>query len=91
MKLVISNNLYVLQLLLTLPLTLFLNFPFYSCHKVRLKMDQKGPLSERSEFRTLPIFSLILWGFSYSRRRFFLVTFFGEAKKVTSCRTTPDL
>ena len=48
---------------------------------------------ERSEFLTLPIFDLHNWApeGQWQRGRLFWVTFFGEAKKVTGCRATPDL
>jgi hypothetical protein len=48
---------------------------------------------ERSEFLTLPIFALHNWApeGQWQRGRLFWVTFFGEAKKVTGCRATPDL
>ena len=48
---------------------------------------------ERSEFLTLPIFVLHNWEpeGQWQRGRLFWVTFFGEAKKVTGRRATPDL
>ena len=47
---------------------------------------------ERSEFLTLPIFALHNWApeGQWQRGRLFWVTFFGDAKKVTGCRATPD-
>ncbi len=55
-------------------------------------MDKKASLSERSEFRSFPIFCHAQLG---TRRAvaawspFF--AYFGEAKKVSGCRATPDL
>ena len=48
---------------------------------------------ERSEFLTLPIFVLHNWEpeGQWQRGRLSLLTFFGEAKKVSGCRATPDL
>jgi hypothetical protein len=48
---------------------------------------------ERSEFLALPIFVSHNWETEgqWQRGRLFWVTFFGEAKKVTGCRATPDL
>jgi hypothetical protein len=50
-------------------------------------------MSERSEFLRRPIFISRNWEPEGQRylRRLFWVTFFGEAKKVTGCRATPDL
>ena len=53
-------------------------------------MDQKGVLFERSEFHSFPIFEPNFSGFPKYRGRLFWVTFFGETKKVTSRRATPD-
>ena len=53
-------------------------------------MDQKGVLIERSEFHSFPIFEPNFSGFPKYRGRLFWVTFFGETKKVTSSRATPD-
>ena len=53
-------------------------------------MDQKGVLIERSEFHSFPIFEPNFSGFPKYRGRLFWVTFFGETKKVTGCRATPD-
>jgi hypothetical protein len=48
---------------------------------------------ERSEFLTLPIFALHNWApeGQWQRGRLSLLTFFGEAKKVSGRRATPDL
>ncbi|GGX08096.1 hypothetical protein [Undibacterium macrobrachii] len=48
---------------------------------------------ERSEFLTLPIFVSHNWEAEgqWQRGRLSLLTFFGEAKKVSGCRATPDL
>nr|WP_315475338.1 hypothetical protein [uncultured Undibacterium sp.] len=48
---------------------------------------------ERSEFLTLPIFDLHNWEAEgqWQRGRLSLLTFFGEAKKVSSRRSTTDL
>ena len=57
------------------------------------KWIKKASLFERSEFRSFPIFVLHNWEAEgqWQRGRLFWVTFFGEAKKVTSCRSTTDL
>jgi hypothetical protein len=55
-------------------------------------MDQKGNLSERSEFVSLPIFYSVTTGTPKGlalRGRLSLLTFFGEAKKVSGCRAAP--
>ena len=48
---------------------------------------------ERSEFLTLPIFALHNWApeGQWQRGRLSLLPFFGEAKKGSGCRATPDL
>jgi hypothetical protein len=51
-------------------------------------------VSERSEFRPLPIFCLAQTGTPKGQRRrgrLSLLTFFGEAKKVSGCRATPGI
>ncbi|WP_265212641.1 hypothetical protein, partial [Herbaspirillum lusitanum] len=54
---------------------------------------KKGNLSERSEFVSLPDLSAAPTGTSRSeaanRGRLSLLTFFGEAKKVSGCRAAP--
>ena len=47
---------------------------------------------ERSEFLTLPIFVLHNWEAEgqWQRGRLSLLPFFGEAKKGSGCRATPD-
>ncbi|RFB67316.1 hypothetical protein DZB54_19260 [Herbaspirillum sp. 3R-3a1] len=63
--------------------------PLVTCSN-RIK---KGNLSERSEFVSLPDLSAAPTGTSRSeaanRGRLSLLTFFGEAKKVSSRRATP--
>ena len=56
------------------------------------KMEKEVGVSERSEFRPLPIFCLAQTGTPKGQRRrgrLSLLTFFGEAKKVSGCRATP--
>jgi len=58
------------------------------------KWIKKALLSEpKASFKAFPFFVLHNWGpeGQWQRGRLFWVTFFGEAKKVTSCRATPDL
>nr|WP_315469442.1 hypothetical protein [uncultured Undibacterium sp.] len=59
----------------------------------RQKWEKESQMFERSEFLTLPIFDLHKWGpeGQWQRGRLSLLTFFGEAKKVSGCRATPDL
>jgi len=47
----------------------------------------------KASFNTFPFFVLHNWEAEgqWQRGRLFWVTFFGEAKKVTGCRVTPDL
>ena len=47
---------------------------------------------ERSEFLHLPIFVAHNWGpeGQWRLRRLLLLTFLGEARKVSGCRATPD-
>ena len=64
-----------------------LTLPFVPCRKWK----EKWALSERSEFRPFPIFCAAQTG---TRRaaaggRLSLLTFFGEAKKVSGSRATP--
>ena len=56
------------------------------------KMEKEVGVSERSEFRPLPIFCLAQTGTPQGQRRrgrLSLLTFFGEAKKVSSRPATP--
>jgi len=56
------------------------------------KWKKKWVLFERSEFRPLPIFCPAQTGTPKGQRRrgrLSLLTFFGEAKKVSGRRTTP--
>jgi len=56
------------------------------------KWKKKWVLFERSEFRPLPIFCPAQTGTPKGQRRrgrLSLLTFFGEAKKVSGCRATP--
>jgi len=56
------------------------------------KWKKKWVLSERSEFRPLPIFCPAQTGTPQGQRRrgrLSLLTFFGEAKKVSGRRATP--
>jgi hypothetical protein len=55
------------------------------------KMDQKRNMSERSELVSFPIFCAAQTGTrrAASGGRLSLLTFFGEAKKVSSRRATP--
>jgi hypothetical protein len=55
-------------------------------------MEKEVGVSERSEFRPLPIFCLAQTGTPKGQRRrgrLSLLTFFGEAKKVSSRPATP--
>jgi hypothetical protein len=55
-------------------------------------MEKEVGVSERSEFRPLPIFCPAQTGTPKGQRcrgRLSLLTFFGEAKKVSGCRATP--
>jgi hypothetical protein len=55
-------------------------------------MEKEVGVSERSEFRPLPIFCFAQTGTPQGQRhrgRLSLLTFFGEAKKVSGCRATP--
>ena len=56
------------------------------------KMEKEVGVSERSEFRPLPIFCSAQTGTPKGQRRrgrLSLLTFFGEAKKVSGRRATP--
>jgi len=56
------------------------------------KWKKKWTLSERSEFRPLPIFCLAQTGTPQGLRlrgRLLLLTFLGETRKVSGCRATP--
>ncbi|MNR77867.1 hypothetical protein D3C72_85500 [compost metagenome] len=58
------------------------------------KWIKKWTLSERSEFRPLPIFCPAQTGTPKGQRlcgRLSLLTFFGEAKKVSGCRAAPGM
>jgi hypothetical protein len=58
------------------------------------KMEKEVGVSERSEFRPLPIFCLAQTGTPKGQRRrgrLSLLTFFGEAKKVSSRPATPGI
>ena len=58
------------------------------------KMEKEVGVSERSEFRPLPIFCPAQTGTPKGQRRrgrLSLLTFFGEAKKVSGCRATPGI
>ena len=58
------------------------------------KWKKKWVLSERSEFRPLPIFCPAQTGTPKGQRRrgrLSLLTFFGEAKKVSGRRATPGI
>jgi phospholipase/lecithinase/hemolysin len=59
----------------------------------RTNRKKKGNLSERSEFVSLPDLCVASTGTSRSeaanRGRLSLLTFFGEAKKVSGCRAAP--
>ncbi|MBF8176083.1 hypothetical protein [Herminiimonas contaminans] len=55
-------------------------------------MEKEVGVFERSEFRPLPIFCPAQTGTPQGQRRrgrLSLLTFFGEAKKVSGCRATP--
>jgi hypothetical protein len=57
------------------------------------KMEKEVGVSERSEFRPLPIFCPAQTGTPKGQRRrgrLSLLTFFGEAKKVSGRRATPS-
>jgi hypothetical protein len=58
---------------------------------VRLQADT--PKARRSEFQRFPIFCCTQLGTRRAVKcgRLFWITFFDEAKKVISCRATPDL
>jgi len=56
------------------------------------KMEKEVGVSERSEFRPLPIFCLAQTGTPQGQRRrgrLLLLTFLGETRKVSGCRATP--
>jgi len=58
------------------------------------KWKKKALLFEpKASFNAFPFFVVHNWEPEGQRRlrRLFWVTFFGEAKKVTGCRATPDL
>jgi hypothetical protein len=58
------------------------------------KMEKEVRVSERSEFRPLPIFCIAQTGTPKGQRRrgrLSLLTFFGEAKKVSSRPATPGI
>ena len=58
------------------------------------KMEKEVGVSERSEFRPLPIFCFAQTGTPKGQRRrgrLSLLTYFGEAKKVSGCRATPGI
>jgi len=58
------------------------------------KMEKEVGVSERSEFRPLPIFCIAQTGTPKGQRRrgrLSLLTFFGEAKKVSSRPATPGI
>ncbi|WMW81520.1 hypothetical protein RF679_04370 [Undibacterium cyanobacteriorum] len=58
------------------------------------KWIKKALLFEpQASFKAFPFFALRNWEAEGQRQRgrLFWVTFFGETKKVTSCRATPDL
>jgi len=58
------------------------------------KWIKKALLFEpKASFKAFPFFVLLNWEAEgqWQRGRLFWVTFFGEAKKVTGCRATPDL
>jgi hypothetical protein len=56
-------------------------------------MDQKASLFERSEFRSFPIFCSAQTGTRRAANAvaFFCLHFLGEARKVSSCRSTTGL
>ena len=55
------------------------------------KWEKESQMFERSEFLTLPIFALRNWVPEGQRylRRLLLLTFLGEARKVSGRRATP--
>ena len=57
----------------------------------RQKWEKESQMFERSEFLTLPIFDSHNWEAEgqWQRGRLSLLTFFGEAKKVSGRRATP--
>jgi hypothetical protein len=58
------------------------------------KWIKKASLFEpQASFEAFPFFVLLNWEAEgqWQRGRLFWVTFFGETKKVTGCRATPDL
>jgi hypothetical protein len=69
------------------------NSAYESPLMTRTNRIKKGNLSERSEFVSLPDLCVASTGTSRSeaanRGRLSLLTFFGEAKKVSGCRAAP--
>jgi len=58
-----------------------------------LRLQAKMRPAREASFKAFPFFVLHNWEAEgqWQRGRLFWVTFFGEAKKVTSCRATPNL
>jgi F0F1-type ATP synthase assembly protein I len=56
------------------------------------KWKKKALCLSVASFKAFPFFVMHNWAHEVQRylRRLFWVTFFGEAKKVTGCRVTPD-
>ncbi len=74
--------------------SLFLNWLFSACDTANCagqKWEKERQMSERSEFLTLPIFVLHNWvpEGQWRLRRLLLLTFLGEARKVSGRRATP--
>ncbi|MBC3873416.1 hypothetical protein [Undibacterium flavidum] len=76
------------------------DFVFYAVPLLTLPIVQdrkwikKVALFEpKASFDTFPFFVLLNWApeGQWQRGRLSLLTFFGEAKKVSGCRATPDL